>query len=867
MSRLTPILGALLLPAAAAALGPGAGPGAGTFIRAARIERPPRLDGRLEDPVWELAEPFAAFVQNFPDEGALPSEVTVVRVLHDDRYLYVGVLCRDAHPERVLRPLGRRDRIPYSDTVTVVIDSTHDHRTAYAFVLSAGGVQGDGIYYEDDTYTSTWDAVWDGAVAMRADGWSAEFAIPLSTLRFGEEPEQVWGFGVQREIGRTHEVDATMPIPRNVRGFVSRLGHLAGLGSLAHTSDVQLTPYAAGRLVLRPQYQYSDPARASPRLLDPVLDLGLDLRWAPTRSTVLYATVNPDFGQVEADEIVQNLTTYELFFPEKRPFFNQGLDLFVPVGFTDDQRVPQQLFYSRRIGLETPILGAAKFTGYVAKSVQIGLVDALVAGAGQPPGSSESSPDRRLRFHWEEPLHAAPTDSFPLASPASQNHFAGVARWQAASSSTLGATVTSAIPMASACTGADLVSSPVPGRCLARGGNAAALDWNLRTADSEWVFYGQVDGSQVLGGPPERDLPDATVVRRGDLGAGVYAALKRQGGEPWRFDLTYEYASPRLDLNASGYLKSQNLQILGLALRHTRPAGGGPLLNWEIALHGEATATTDSRNISRGNVVWLSGDVRFRDFTEITCEAGAKDPRYDVREIVYSGIPYQKPPFLYGDCSVSTDQSRAFAADATVTVGRYIARGPLEASGYAALDSNLVLRPHAHLETRLGLHLERSTYPGKYVPLPPGVPLDTSHLVFGDLVSPVLSVILRQLVVLTPSLTLQLYAQLYTDSGRFERYWRASAAGNASIGPNDLQPDSAPTSFDPDFHHGALNINFVLRWEFRLGSTLYVVYTRSQQELPWTGPGSPPSDLWPRALGPGPTVDSFMVKWAYWWNP
>jgi len=870
LSRLSPLLGALLLPAAAAATGPGVGPGMEQFIRAARTDRPPRLDGRLQDPAWALAEPFDRFVQNFPEEGADPSEVTVVRVLHDDRYLYVGVLCRDRHPELILRPLGRRDSIPYSDTVTVVIDSGHDHRTGYVFVLSAGGVQGDGIYYEDDTYTSTWDAVWDGAVQIRADGWSAEFAIPLSTLRFGEEPEQVWGFGVRREIGRTHELDATVAVPRNARGFVSRLGHLTGLGALVPRSDVQLTPYAAGRLVLRPRYQYSDPTRAGQRVLDPVLDLGLDLRWAPSRSTVLYATVNPDFGQVEADEIVQNLTTYELLFPEKRPFFNQGLDLFVPVGSTDEERSPQQLFYSRRIGLGTPIFAAAKLTGSVSEPLQIGLLDAVVSGAGQPAGSSEANPDRRLRLDWEQPLHLAPTDAYPPQAPAPENYFAGVARWHASGTATLGATVTSAIPMTRACSADEAALAAPPGRCLASGGHAAALDWNLRTPDSEWVFYGQVDGSQVVGGPPARLLKDATVLRRGDLGAGFYGALKRQGGEPWRFDLVYEYESPRLDLNASGYLMSQNLQVLAPVLRYVRPAGGGPFLNWEVELHARLAATADGRAISRGNTVWVAGDVRLRDFTELGCEAGFKDPRYDVREIAYSGVPYQKPPYFFADCSVSTDQSRAFAFDAMVTFGRYLARGPLEASGYAALVSNLVLRPHPHVETRLGLHLERSTYPGRYIvpppPYVPGVSPVPSPFVFGDLVSPVFSMVLRQLVVLTPRLTLQLYAQLYTDSGHFDRYWRASTAGTAPIGPNDLQPDSAPSP-DPSFHHSALNLNFVLRWEYRLGSTLYLVYARSQQELPWAPPGSPSADLWPRALGPGPTTDTLMVKWAVWSNP
>jgi hypothetical protein len=700
-------------------------------------------------------------------------------------------------------------------------------------------------------------------VEIRADGWSAEFAIPLSTLRFGEEPEQVWGFGVRREIGRTHELDATVAVPRNARGFVSRLGHLTGLGRLVSRSDVQLTPYAAGRLVLRPQY--SDPARAGPRILDPVLDVGLDLRWAPSRSTVLYATLNPDFGQVEADEVVQNLTTYELLFPEKRPFFNQGLDLFVPVGSTDEERAPQQLFYSRRIGLGTPIFAAAKLTGSFSEPLQVGLLDAVVSGAGQPFGSSEASPDRRVRYSWEQPLHLAPTDAYPLQAPAPENYFAGVARWHASGTATLGATLTSAIPMTRACSAEEAALAAPPGRCLASGGHAAAFDWNLRTPDSEWIFYGQVDGSQVVGGPPSLTLPDATVLRRGDLGVGFYGALKRQGGEPWRFDLVYEYESPRLDLNASGYLMSQNLQALGPVLRYVRPAGGGPFLNWEVELHARIAATTDGRALSRGNTVWLAGDFRLRDFTELGCEAGVKDPRYDVREIERSGIPYQKLPYLFADCTISTDQSRSFAFGATATFGRYLARGPLEASGYAALVSNLVLRPHPHLETRLGLHLERSTYPGKYIPPQPGVALDRSHLVFGDLVSPVLSVVLRQLVVLAPRLTLQLYAQLYADSGHYDRYWRASTAGAAPIGPSDLRPD--PHAIDPNFHHSALNLDFVLRWEYRLGSTLYLVYSRSQQELPWIPPGSPPADLWPRALGPGPTTDTLMVKWAVWSNP
>ncbi|HET6923498.1 MAG TPA: DUF5916 domain-containing protein, partial [Anaeromyxobacteraceae bacterium] len=681
-------------------------------------------------------------------------------------------------------------------------------------------------------------------------------------LRFPEAPVQTWGFAVRRELARRRELSATVLIPRNARGLVSRLGHLTGMTDLRPRVDLEVTPYAAVRAAVRPRY--SDLARPEPRLADLILDGGLDLKWVPSRDLSLVATLNPDFGQVEADEIIQNLTTYETRFPEKRPFFNEGLQLFQPVGSGDDDLpVPQQLFYSRRIGLDAPILGAAKLTSRLGETVQLSVLDALVAGGARPAGSTEDQPARGMRWVPEQPLHLSPGSAYPAAAPATENFLAGALRWRASAEATLGATVTSALPLAAACTAADMEVRPLPGRCDTAGGHAAALDWNVRSGDSEWAFYGQVAGSAIEGGPPERLLPDGVVLRPGDTGFGAYAVARRQGGEPWRFDLLYEHQSPRLDLNAAGFLRTQNQQGLRAWLRFVRPSLTGTFLAFDLSLFGEALFTTDQRGLPRGRAVGLRAHARHESYTDFECTATVRDPVWDVREIGGSGLAYRRPPYAIGECSVSTNYSRPFALDLWGAGGWYFETGPVPRQPFVAGEAAVQWRPHPRLETRLTLHLERSHYPARWV-ADKTVGGSLVHF-FADLDSPVFSLILRQLVVLTPRLTFQLYAQLFTDWGRYGGWYSGSDAAG-KVRTEDLAPipDQDPV---PAFQHTALNLNAVLRWEYRLGSTLYAVYTRSQQN-PAGDPASgsfPPATLAPR--WGGPTADAFMVKWSYWWNP
>src|SRR5918996_3971453 len=521
-----------------------AGWGAPPVVTASRAESPPRIDGAVDDAQWASAPGFDAFVQSYPNEGAAPTERTELRVLYDRRNLYVAVRAFDSRPREIVRTLGRRDNPPASDLVTVVLDSTLDRRTGYAFTVTAAGVIRDGIYTNDKQFSTEWDGVWDAGAQVGVDGWSAELAIPLSLLRFPPGGERVWGFHVRRELPRTHELIDTTVIPSSGHQFVSRFIELRGLDSLEPHRRLEIVPYAATRAAVAPRYD--EPERPSPRLWIPSADVGLDLRSALSSDLALTATVNPDFGQVEADQVVLNLSNTELFFPEKRPFFTQGVDLFVPVGADDTGRAPQMLFYSRRIGLLTPILGAAKLVGSVGGNTEIGVLDAVAMDAPPVPAPEvpeDPPPDRRFRYHLARPLHFGIAHDAPDEAPVARNFLVGVAR-RRFGASRVGLRFVDVAPLSN-------IAPADP-----EGGRAVGIDWDLRPNDRAWGTWGQLSGSHVYGAGEPRVLRDGTQIAPGDLGYGTYLRAGKLGGEPLRAFVHFDYSSPRLELNHGGVLRT-----------------------------------------------------------------------------------------------------------------------------------------------------------------------------------------------------------------------------------------------------------------------------------------------------------------------
>lgn len=862
---LTTALTALLLPALL-----GAAPG--DPVRAARLLTPLDIDGRLEEPAWDAAPLHDGFVQLFPAEGQPPSERTEVRVLFDDRNLYVGVVCRDSRPAEIRRPLGRRDVIPFSDKVGVFIDSSHDRRTAYIFEVNAAGVQFDELMYGDDQENSDWDAIWEVATAALPDGWSAEFRLPLSIFRFSPATQPNWALAVRRVVARTREELVSINLKRGERGIVARFADLTGLTDLEPVQDLSLAPYLASRLSLRPKY--ADDTRPTPRVTLPSADLGLDLRASLGRGLSLQGTLNPDFGQVEADQLVQNLSTFELSFPEKRPFFTQGLDLFQ--GPTPhNQASPQQLFYSRRIGLDAPILGAAKVTGRVSDEVQIGLVQAFVTGAAAPEGSTEDRPDRRYRFAREQPLHFGQAGAYPAIAPATRNFLAAVARWQPAANAAFGLTATNALPVGPACTTAQANGSgDRPARCDVLAGSAAALDWNLRSRDSEWFLRGQLSGSAYQGGeftaqedalgnptadPRLRRLADGTVLRPGDLGGGAFLAFGRNGGEPWRFDVDLEWESPRLELNALGFQRTQNEVRLRPIFRHVRPTGGGPFHSFAHLLGGDLRATSDGALRRRNATLFYANEFQIRTFQTFGCEVDLDLPADDVREIDQAGVAFQRAGSWNGNCWVNGDQSRPVYWEAWGGGGRTVALGPLRSVPFAGAGALLAVRSHASVETRVAVSWESNGWPARWVEASGG----DQHL-FAELSAPTLSLSLRQLVHLTPRLTAQVFGQLFVASGRYGPYYAGAAPQGGRIAASSLTPAAAPAD-SPDFHRTDLAVNALLRWDYRVGATAFLVYSRTTGERGLLAGERPAHGLAPRGLATGPTTDTVLLKWTWYW--
>lgn len=837
------VLGWALSPglAGAADVSPRTEPPPLSSFQALRVSAPPRIDGVLEEAVWGAAPVFSAFEQSYPQPLAPPSERTEVRLVYDDQNLYVAVTCFDSEPSAIIARLGRRDGIPVSDVVRVMIDSLGDQRTGYMFSLNAGGTLEDARLTGDTEVVTDWDAVWEGAAALDARGWVAEFRLPLHLLRFPDVEEQGWGFHVRRTLARSHEQLDSVSLPRDTNALVSRFRRLRGVRGLKPRRQLTLMPYLAARTSRVPASD--DPSQPRPRVVNPSLDVGLDLRATLTSDLSLVATFNPDFGQVEADQLVVNFTTAEILFPEKRPFFLEGLELFSPV----DDEAGQTLLYSRRMGLEVPLLGAARLTGTVTRGVEVGLLSALEAGAAAPVR------DERVRFHPWRPLHLAPSRTLPSVVPPPTHLFAGVLRGALAPGQTVGVLLTSVNPLRSECVALD------DGPCVPpRAGQSAAMDVALRSESGEYTLVGQVDASRVTGLPAEgARLRDGTLMRPGDLGFGAFVRGGKSGGEPFRLDVSYRSTSPRLDLNPAGYQPFQNEQVLTVHPTLFRTTWG-PLLSVQLGLKAVGRWSTDERRVGLEQTHALTGSLILPGFHTLTCDLGGTWGRADLREIAEAGLVFERPSYGFIDCQMETNPSRALAATlfsyVDVNNGPSIQLGRL-GQGHGA---DLTWRPLPRLETRLGVAAE------SYVDGPRWVaPREDGSQLFGEFVPRFLSLSLRQLVVLTPTLTLQAYGQLLSGYGRYGVFFQASPDTRGRISLADLRPVEGGD--DPSFHSTLFNLNLVLRWEYAVGSSLFVVYAREQQEPPDFAPERSLFTLLPRGLVEGPLRESLLVKASVAW--
>ncbi|MGZ8398403.1 MAG: DUF5916 domain-containing protein [Gemmatimonadales bacterium] len=842
------------------------------------------LDGVLSEAGWSSASPVSDFTQREPDEGAAATERTEVRVLYDDDALYVGARMYDRSPDSVMAQLARRDRIVSADRFIVFLDSYYDRRTGFFFGINAAGTLYDGTLYNDDWDSDTWDGVWQGSVARDSLGWSAELRIPYSQLRFQQQKANRWGINFKREIARRNERSYLVCTPSNGSGFVSRFVDLVGLEEFTPPARLEVLPYA----ITRAEY-------LSHEATDPFNDgsqfdagVGGDLKLGIGSNLTLDATVNPDFGQVEVDPAVVNLSDVETFFDERRPFFVEGANIFeFGYGGANDNWgfnwANPSFLYTRRIGRApqaqlpeeydyssvpsgTSILGAAKLSGKIG-SWSLGTLSALT--------SREQAQFALEPQHWQQEVE-------PLT-------YYGVYRAQkemGGGRHGLGfiGTLT-----------ARSFDEPQLRDELSSSARTLGLDgWTTLDQNGMWVVSGWGGLSQVAGnvermqGLQESSVhyfqrPDAAYlgVDSGSTSLSGYAgriSLNKQKGN-WMFNSAVGVVDPGFEVNDLGF-QFRGDQINSHVMfghKWTRPSR--LFRSWRLNLAGFR-----SYNYG-GDVTWtgvfLTGLYELPNFSTGRW-FGAYNPSTLSDRRTRGGPLMVNQPGVEWDFQLDSDPRKRWIYGFGLHGNHYREGWEQSWSARAALE----WKPGARLSLRLEPQIERTGTSAQYVDTFDDASATNTfghRYVFAELDQTTVSASVRLNWIFTPRLSLEVYAQPLLSSGSYTGFKELARGRSYDF---NAYPDPAPTADpdriivdpdgaggpaagqeidDPNFSLVSLRGNAVLRWEYSAGSTLFLVWTQNRSDMETVGSfqtGQGVERLF------GASADNiFLVKVSYWWNP
>lgn len=819
----------------------------------------PIVDGNLTEAAWKNAVMTVGFTQKSPLEGEPSAYQTVLRIVYDDEALIFGFECHQPRDTVIARPT-RRDREVEGDWVAVSLDSREDGASAFEFKVSAASVQIDGLRFNDTEYDPDWDDfTWEGNARKTDFGWSAELRIPLHALRFTRKPRSTWGFQARRYISRQQETQEWALISRQLAGEVSRYGRLVIDEPLRARRRVfaRLTTS-----LVTDWFDLPEPGVPTWPALRVLGNAGLDLLVRLTENQTLSATLFPDFGQVEADQIEPNLVTrYEISYPEKRPFFSEGTDIFA---------TPMRLFYSRRIGAvplppmwdanttemltgylgPSSIYGALKYLGTLGEHVSVGVLSSLVAPnevevaphSEVPPGINQTPSSRWLPARLLAPMTLYGIERIKLTI--TKGAFIGLTATQTNRFET-----TSKYPLvagALACPSGERANPA--GRCT-NDSYALALDGGWRKGDYSLSVQGV--GTASSGGP-SRWLADGTRIAAGDLGAGGYVNFAREGGEHWRWQLIANFASDKLDYNDLGYMVRQNYFEVSSRLEYRT------LKPWWRTLETRSRVEYSSRvnlsGINLGQSILLNTWWRLRNFWRLAAEVRYQSAYFDDYEI-FRGPALWRPQRLGGNVYVITDPTRR------ISVAYYLeAQLVGEQGGFVQSDATLAIRPLSWLDMELIPRIVYAFGEVRYIESETTALAQIDSRLLGSLRTQNFDVTGRMTLTFTKRLTLQLYAQLFLNARHYDQYLmevRPKTSGHR-LSLDELSALGRP-SLARDSGMGLLNLSAVLRWEYRLGSTIYLVYARTHQsEI--DGAGAPVDELSLRPFRQGPAHDSFLAK-------
>jgi hypothetical protein len=828
--------------------GAAAAQGGAPPLRAAPLEGPIDVDGRIGEPAWERAPLATGFVQRAPDPGAPATERTEVRVLHGRDALYVAARLY-GRPDSIAAQLARRDASGiYSDWFTVLLDSDDDNRTAFAFAINPREVKRDYILAENGGRDLSWNAVWEAQAQIDSLGWTAELRIPLSQLRFTPGTPG-WGVNFEREIARREEVSFWAPIPPDAPGFVSRFGALTGLSGLAAPRRLEVEPYAVSRVTRAP----ADPGNPFYSPNQPSASAGADFRYGVTPSLTLTGTVNPDFGQVEADPSVVNLTAFEIRFPERRPFFIEGADIFeFRLGGGGD------LFYSRRIGAppqgavprgagfrevpeRTTILGAAKLSGKTANGWSIGLLNALTA---------------------KEEARYTTAEGAPLRTPVEPLTHYGVARLIRdfrGGRSALGGIVTAANRWR---------EEEGPLGFLPSAAYAGGIDGRHRFGGGNWEIEGYAIGSEVRGGTgaiwllqrqPGRyfqrpDAPHLEVEPERPALSGYIANLEvsKTGGGHWRGELGGRVISPGFEVDDLGFQQqTDRVQEYG-GVEYVQFRPGTRFRRWNVNFFQRAQWTFGGERVETSAFVrggfqlhgyWGGFGEVGRDFSALSTSALRGGPALLMpgRTRVALGLYSDQRKRVSGILS-------ATAAFEDETDGRFLSLAP-----------SVALRPSPRLELSLQPVVSLNRDPAQYVTRREAE--GETRYVFARLEQTTTALTARLSYTFRPDLSFQFYGQPFISALDYSGLKEVADPRGATFADR-FRPTTA--SLDPDQSFKQFRSNAVLRWEYRPGSTLFVVWNSGARDVRRDGSFALLRDA-DRLFGAEGT-NVLLMKLSYWFG-
>ena len=827
------------------------------------------VDGRLSEDVWRLSPALSDFVQKEPTQGAPPTDAMEVRFAYDDRAFYVGAHMQSRVARGIQAPLGRRDVVDQAERLLVSLDTFLDRRTAVVLGVTAAGVRLDRFHATDteETFDATYDLVWDASTTIDADGWSVEIWIPFAQLRFNPQSELTWGLNVQRFRPTINEEDTWVLIPRTVRAWASRFGDLQGVTDVRSTRRIELLPYIAGAATVYPGTDDANPFKAGANLGARV---GADVKMGLGPNLTLNATINPDFGQVEADPAEVNLTAFETRFPERRPFFLEGAPLF-NIGHPN-------FYYSRRIGsrpvgpatgdyvdypTNTTILGAAKLTGRLPSKTSLAFLSAVTAEEKADVVSAGQSGSRSV--------------------PVGPRTYYGVGRVlqefgpQSSTAGLLASVVhrhfEAADPLA------DLQTE----NALDLAGNTT-----LRFHGGQYEFRAAGGGSLVSGTAraiervqrssahfaqrPDRTYSPLDPTKTSLGGWSLQLAFDRTGGRHWLWGANTKLDSENFETNdvailngADGWLSNANIRW-----RETQP---GRVFR-AYSVQTDAQADTTLRGLVQAGYVRTTAAATFANFWTTSLAVRRDLPQTSV-SLTRGGPLMGRGPGVTAVFNVGNRAGSQTRWTGTTTVSQND-----DGASSRRISSLLSVRPGPRWQLSAEPYYERLTEPQQYVSTLAGGRPETygARYVFAFIDRSTVSTAFRLGFTVKPDMNLDIYAEPFAASGRYYDYGELLKArsrdrllyGTAGTGLT-VHPDGSRTvtadgaSFalrNRDFNTLSFRSNVVLRWEWRPGSTLYVVWQQDRSGTEVRGDYVGPRDMFRSLSATG--TNFFVIKTSFW---